>query len=137
MPVRIRPELAYCMQAKAEELKGPKKLSEFKVNPSIAATLGQLPGGALQPPQAKAASNGTIPAVHAQATAPADLLLELDAPAAAAPALSGETGCSAPPCKCLWPAAVEQKAGRHLDMSFCSCGLLAARELVKQGSGMW
>ena len=79
-----------CIQAKAEELKGPKKLSEFKVNPSIAATLGQLPAsGALQPPQAKAAFNGTIPAVHAQAATPADLLLELDAPAAAAPAPSG------------------------------------------------
>ena len=74
------------MQAKAEELKGPKKLSEFKVNPSIAATLGQLPVGA---PQARATSNGTLPAVHAQAAAPADLLLELDAPAAAAPAPSG------------------------------------------------
>ncbi len=78
------------MQAKAEELKGPKKLSEFKVNPSIAATLGQLPAsGALQPPQAKAASNGTIPAVHAEAATPADLLLALDATAAAAPAPSG------------------------------------------------
>ena len=98
------------MQAKAEELKGPKKLSEFKVNPNIAATLGQLPAGALQPPQTKAASNGTIPAVHAQAAAPADLLLELDAPAAAAPAPSGMTGCCAPPCKSLWPAMVAQTA---------------------------
>lgn len=86
-----------CLQAKAEELKGPKKLSEFKVNPSIAATLGALPGGAAQLPQAKAASNGTIPAVHAQAGAPADLLLELEAPAAAAPAPSGVCGRSAAP----------------------------------------
>jgi len=75
------------VQANAEELKGPKKLSEFKVNPNIAATLGQLPAPA--PPQAKAASNGTIPAVHAQQALPADLLWELDAPASAAPAPSG------------------------------------------------
>ena len=74
------------MQAKTEELKGPKKLSEFKVNPSIAATLGQLQAA---PAAAKAAANGTIPAVHAAPAAPADLLLALDAPASADPAPSG------------------------------------------------
>lgn len=102
------------MQAKAEELKGPKKLSEFKVNPSIAATLGQLPAsGALQPPQAKAASNGTIPAVHAQAATPADLLLELDAPAAAAPAPSGVGCCSF--CALLAAAAWPVHSHGHIE----------------------
>ena len=77
------------MQAKIEEAKAPKKLSEFKVNPSIAASLGQLPAAGQA--AAKAPSDGTIPAVHARAPAPADLLLELDAPApAAAPAASGD-----------------------------------------------
>ena len=74
------------MQAKTEELKGPKKLSEFKVNPSIAASLGQLQAA---PAPARAATNGTIPAVHAAPAAPADLLLALDAPASAAPGPPG------------------------------------------------
>ena len=74
------------MQAKTEELKGPKKLSEFKVNPNIAASLGQLQAA---PAPAKAAANGTIPAVHAAPAAPADLLLALDAPASAAAAPPG------------------------------------------------
>ena len=74
------------MQAKTEELKGPKKLSEFKVNPNIAASLGQLQAA---PAPAKAAANGTIPAVHAAPAAPADLLLALDTPASAAAAPPG------------------------------------------------
>ena len=73
------------MQAKTEELKGPKKLSEFKVDPNIAASLGQL-----QAAPAPAKANGTIPAVHAAAPAAlADLLLAMDAPVSAAAAPPG------------------------------------------------
>lgn len=65
-------------QTKAEESRGPKKLSDVKVNPSIAASLGQLPV-----PAAKT-SNGTAPASQTTAAPSAtDLLLELDAPATA------------------------------------------------------
>lgn len=90
------------MQAKAEELKGPKRLSEFKVNPNIAASLGQLPAAAA--PQARPASNGTIPAVHAPAAAsPAGLLLQLDAPAAAAPAAAAPAPSGTLPA-CYFPS---------------------------------
>jgi hypothetical protein len=72
-----------CSQAKTEDTqRAPKKLSDIKVNPTIAASLGQLPA----PASAAAPSNGTISARHVQHTLAADLLLELDTPAAAAPA---------------------------------------------------
>lgn len=59
-----------------------KKLSDVKVNPSIAASLGQLP----VPPSAQASSNGTAAAAARPQPAAADLLLELDAPASQPPA---------------------------------------------------
>ena len=74
MPACCCPE-----QATAEAARGPKKLSDVKVNPSIAASLGSLP--APPPAAATAASNGSLGAQPAAAApSAADLLLELDGP---------------------------------------------------------
>ncbi len=69
-----------CWQAKAEEPRGPKKLSDVKVNPSIAASLGQLPV-----PAARSTNSTALAAQSTPAPAAADLLLQLDGPAPGQP----------------------------------------------------
>jgi hypothetical protein len=72
-----------CHQASGDSARGPKKLSDVKVNPSIAASLGALP----MPAQGSAAAhaNGSLAAAPAAAPSATDLLLELDGPGALLP----------------------------------------------------
>ena len=91
--------------AAADGGRGPKKLSDIKVDPTIAASLGTLPAA----PAPRAAAAPVAPAVPGSgagrgaapaAAAPAsvlDLLGGLDSPAAAAAAPTGAAGSRAPP----------------------------------------
>ncbi|CAL8467709.1 g7247 [Coccomyxa elongata] len=72
----LKPGRIAVSEAKAEEPRGPKKLSDVKVNPSIAASLGQLPV-----PAAGSTNSTTLAAQSTPAPAAADLLLQLDGPA--------------------------------------------------------
>lgn len=71
--------------ADAAAARGPKKLSDVRVNPGIAASLGQL----APPPPAAAAkpgssSNGALAPAAPAAPSTTDLLADLDAPGGAA-----------------------------------------------------